>query len=119
MAACTLERLQAAVSRELDGRGNAVEKHRHRVPLGLLMLEQGWITRAQLRKALDAQRAASSGRLGEWLVQQHAVDEARVTRALGLQWSCPVLPLEAADAGSLTAVMPRYVTAFIEQQLSR
>ena len=111
---CTAARLRGAIYRELDGRGTiAREGHRHRIPLGLLMLEQGWITRAQLRKALDAQRAASSGRLGEWLVQQHAVDEPRVTRALGLQWSCPVLPLEAADAGSLTAVMPRlFVDAF-------
>ena len=69
----------------------AHETHHHRIPLGLLMLEQGWITRAQLREALDARRRP--GRAG-WvigLMQQHATDEAMVTRALALQWSCPVL----------------------------
>ncbi len=111
---CTAARLRGAVSRELDGRGAmAREGHRHRIPLGLLMLEQGWITQIQLRRALVAQRAAGSGRLGEWLVQQHAVDETKVTRALGVQWSCPVIPLEGADAGSLTTAMPRlFVDAF-------
>ena len=58
------------------------------------MLEQGWITAGQLRQALEAQRAAGAGRLGHWLVRQQGVSEQLVTRALGLQWSCPVLPLE-------------------------
>ena len=52
--------------------------------LGLVMLEQGWITQAQLRRALDAQKAAGTGRLGDWLIQQDAVAEDRITRALGL-----------------------------------
>ncbi len=34
------------------------------------MLEQGWITQRQLRAALEAQKAAGSGRLGHWLVRQ-------------------------------------------------
>jgi len=41
------------------------------------------------------------------------VSEQLVTRALGLQWSCPVLPLEYHDAQALTALMPRlFVEAF-------
>jgi hypothetical protein len=50
-----------AVRRELDGRGMPQESHRHRIPLGLVMLEQGWITSGQLRQALDAQKAAGAG----------------------------------------------------------
>jgi hypothetical protein len=112
--ACTAERVEAALRRELDGRGAAPESHRHRIPLGLVMLEQGWISTVQLRQALEAQKAAGgAGRLGQWLVRQQGVSEQLVTRALGLQWSCPVLPMEFHDAVSLTAVMPRlFVDAF-------
>jgi len=111
--ACTAERLQAAVSRELDGRGVAVETHRHRVPLGLLMLEQGWITQAQLRSALDGQRTNRAGRLGHWLMVREGVSEQLVTRALGLQWSCPVLPIEYHDPEGLSPLLPRlFIDAF-------
>jgi ribosomal protein L16/L10AE len=110
---CTAQRVQAAVRRELEGRGSAVENHRHRIPLGLVMLEQGWISSRQLRLALEAQRAAGGGRLGSWLVRQQGVSEQLVTRALGLQWSCPVLPLEFHDSEALTVLLPRlFVDAF-------
>jgi hypothetical protein len=111
--ACTEERLQAAVSREQDGRGAAVDKHRHRVPLGLLMLEQGWITQAQLRSALDGQRTNRAGRLGHWLMVREGVSEQLVTRALGLQWSCPVLPIDCHDPEGLSPLLPRlFIDAF-------
>ena len=112
-AACTAERLKAAVARELDGRGTAVEKHRHRIPLGLLMLEQGWITSSQLRGALQGQRDNGAGRLGHWLVAREGVSEQLVTRALGLQWSCPVLPLASHDPEGLAPLLPRlFLDAF-------
>jgi hypothetical protein len=112
-AACTQARLQAAVWREMDGAGCAETGHRHRIPLGLVMLEQGWITSGQLRQALDAQKGAGAGRLGHWLVRQQGVSEHLVTRALGLQWSCPVLPVQFHDAEALTALLPRlFVDAF-------
>jgi len=112
-AACTLARVEAAVRREMDGRAGPREGHRHRIPLGLVMLEQGWITAGQLRQALDAQKVAGGGRLGNWLVRQQGVSEQLVTRALGLQWSCPVLPVEFHDAEALTALVPRlFVDAF-------
>ena len=76
------------------------------------MLEQGWITAGQLRSALDAQRT-SGGRLGQWLVRREGVSESLVTRALSLQWSCPVLPLEFHDAQALAPLVPRlFVDAF-------
>jgi hypothetical protein len=77
------------------------------------MLEQGWVTPAQLRMALEAQRSSGSGRVGQWLMRQSGISEQLVTRALGLQWSCPVLPLEYHDPESLTAALPRlFVDAF-------
>ena len=110
---CTAARVEAAFDREMDGRGLSPESHRHRIPLGLVMLEQGWITSLQLRQALSAQKGSGSGRLGHWLVRQQGVSEQLVTRALGLQWSCPVLPLETHDAEGLTTIVPRlFVDAF-------
>lgn len=112
-AACTRARVAAAVRRELEGRGSALESHRHRIPLGLLMLEEGWISSGQLRRAVEAQKAAGGGRLGSWLVRQQGVSEHLVTRALGVQWSCPVLPLEFHDAEALAVLVPRlFVDAF-------
>jgi hypothetical protein len=66
-----------------------------------------------LRLALDAQKRAGAGRLGYWLVRQEGVSEQLVTRALGLQWSCPVLPMEFHDAEALAVLAPRlFVDAF-------
>jgi hypothetical protein len=111
--ACTRMRVTTAVRRELEGRVTTPEVHRHRIPLGLTMLEQGWITPVQLRSALEAQRAAGAGRVGHWLVHQQGVDEKLVTRALGLQWSCPVVNVEFHDSEALTALLPRlFIDAF-------
>jgi hypothetical protein len=105
---CMRAMVESALSRELDTCANAPESHPHRIPLGLAMLEQGWITRAQLREALDAQKAAGVGRLGGWLVRQRAASEELVTRALALQWSCPVLGLEFHQPEAMTTVLPRF-----------
>jgi hypothetical protein len=110
---CTEACVQWALRRELDGRTLANKMHRHRIPLGLVMLEQGWITHRQLREALEAQTAAGSGRLGDWLIQHRATDEATVTRALALQWSCPVLAVEMHHLVALTSAVPRlFLDAF-------
>jgi hypothetical protein len=111
--ACTEVRVESAIRRELDGRSWTSRDHRHRIPLGLVMLEQGWISSEQLRRALTAQRATGRGPLGWWLVQQKAASDLTVARALALQWSCPVLSADAAEASSLTAALPRlFVDAF-------
>jgi hypothetical protein len=112
-AACTEAHIAAAVARECEGREAIRQPHRHRVPIGLVLLEQGWITKDQLRRALDAQKAAGAGRVGQWLLEQSALEEERLTRAMGLQWSCPVLSIEHFDPTVLTGVMPRlFVDAF-------
>jgi hypothetical protein len=111
--ACVLERVEAALGREMDGRGSALEGHRHRIPLGLAMLEQGWITPEDLRTALVAQRTAGAGKLGWWLVRHESASEELVARALGLQWGCPVLGMEFHQPDGLTALVPRlFVDAF-------
>jgi hypothetical protein len=77
------------------------------------MLEQGWITSEQLRGALESQRSNRSVRLGQWLMVREGVSERLITRALGLQWSCPVLPLEFHDPEGLSPLLPRlFVDAF-------
>jgi hypothetical protein len=112
-AECTRALVAAAVRREFDGRGATGSAYRHRIPLGLVMLEQGWITSQQLRQALEAQKAAGAGRLGTWLVHQQGVSEHLVTRALAVQWSCPVFSLDGCGDEGLAALVPRlFVDAF-------
>jgi hypothetical protein len=66
----------------------------HRVPLGLLLLSKGVITGEDLKAALQAQRESGKGKIGEWLRRLGAATEVQVTAALGMQWGCPVFPLE-------------------------
>jgi hypothetical protein len=111
-AACTLARVDAALRRELEGRRNGALRyeplgHRHRVPLGLVLMEQGWITSNQLRAALEAQRNAGCDRVGQWLMRQSSISEERITRALSLQWSCPVLTVDSFDTGAMAVILPR------------
>ncbi|HEV2446042.1 MAG TPA: hypothetical protein VGS58_08975 [Candidatus Sulfopaludibacter sp.] len=99
--------------RELGGHAGAAEGYRHRIPLGLVMMEQGWITGEQLKLALESQRAAGGGgRLGDYLVRQ-GIGEHLVTRALSLQWSCPVLAADFHDSHALACLLPRlFVDAY-------
>jgi hypothetical protein len=106
---CILEMTRNAVRRELgDGtESTASTPHRHRVPLGLLMLAQGWITHPQLRKALEAQRESGTGRIGDWLQSECGVEPERVTRGLSMQWSCPVLTTEGFSPEAMALVAPK------------
>ena len=62
------------------------------------MLSQGFVREADLKAALHAQRDSGSGRVGEWLRHLGSVTELQVTRALGMQWSLPVFPLEKTQS---------------------
>lgn len=103
--ACTRARIDDLVRREQAG-AHSASAHRHRVPIGLVLLTQGWITHEQLKQALEAQRNGSGLRLGELLVANHGLDEARLTQALSLQWSCPVFSLEK-HSGPPVTILPR------------
>jgi hypothetical protein len=72
----------------------------HRIPLGLVLLSKKQITPEQLRTALDAQRSAGRGRIGEWLQELGFVNERQVTAALARQWSCPILSETSHFSGS-------------------
>ncbi len=112
-AGCTERRMEAAVRREMEGRSPETRLYQHRIPLGLLMLEQRWIDAGQLRRALEAQRRSGEGRLGSWLVRQEGVSEHLVARALGLQWSCPVVSLPFHDREAMASTLPRlFLDAF-------
>jgi hypothetical protein len=107
---CVLAMTRAAVQREIgDGTESAAAApHRHRVPLGLLMLAQGWITHPQLRKALEAQRVNGTGRIGDWLQSECGVEPEQVTRGLSMQWSCPVLTTEGSSPEAMALVAPKF-----------
>ena len=72
----------------------------HRVPLGLLLLSRQQLTVEQLRAALQAQRTAGRGRIGEWLQTFGFASEQQVTAALARQWSCPVLRVHSYSPSS-------------------
>src|SRR4029077_16970583 len=61
-----------------------------RCPLGLLMVARGKLTFAEVRAALEAQRRARYGKIGEWIEKLGFATEQEVTTALALQWGCPV-----------------------------
>jgi hypothetical protein len=111
---CLLAVVQAAIAREAgDGRRDAVRvQHQHRVPLGLIMLGQGWITHPQLQRALQAQKAEGSGRIGDWLVSECGLESEAVTRGLSVQWGCPVLTTEGFSPTAMAMVVPKL---FIEK----
>ncbi len=111
-AECMGEMVAAAVRREMDCGGFAL--HAHRLPMGLMLLEQGRISAEQLREALGEQRRAfgedgETRRLGEWLVERGVLEEAALTRALSAQWNCPVLTLDAFHPEETAGALPRFL----------
>lgn len=104
--ACTRTRIEHLLGRE-HAEAHPPSVHRHRVPIGLVLLNQGWATHEQIKDGLEAQRNGSRLRLGEWLVANCCLDQARLTQALGLQWSCPVFSLKRHQGGLPVTVVPR------------
>jgi hypothetical protein len=73
------------------GRTGGLVPARHRIPLGLLLVSRDELSGDKLRTALEAQRAAGHGRIGEWLQALGFASEPQITAAMARQWSCPVL----------------------------
>jgi hypothetical protein len=107
--ACIDSMIKAAIVREGSaGRLSlAAAPHRHRIPLGLILLAQGWITHPQLQQALEAQRRQGDGRIGDWLVAECGLGSECVTRGLSVQWNCPVLTTDGFSAQTMALVLPR------------
>jgi hypothetical protein len=110
---CIRAMVEAAVRREssvVESRAalRAGEgQHRHRVPLGLVLLAQGWITHPQLQHALTMQRQAGRGRIGRWLIDEFGIKEEWITQGLSAQWNCPVLATTGFDPAAMALVLPR------------
>jgi hypothetical protein len=111
---CVLAMARDAVRREFgDGDVSAsLNPHRHRVPLGLLMLAQGWITHLQLQRALAAQRENGTGRIGDWLMSECGIEAEQVVRGLSMQWGCPMLTTERFSPEAMALVLPK---VFVER----
>jgi len=62
----------------------------NRIPLGLLMVARGKLSYIEVRAALEAQRRARYGKIGEWIEKLGFATEQEVTSALALQWGCPL-----------------------------
>lgn len=105
---CLQAMVEAALRRQADDVDGAESRgaHRHRVPLGLILLQQGWITKVQLERALYCQRSAGTGLIGRWLTEECGLDPDYVTRGLGLQWSCPVLRADDFEAPAMALLAP-------------
>jgi hypothetical protein len=54
------------------------------------MVARGKLSFIEVRAALDAQRGAGYGKIGEWIEKLGFASEQEVTTALALQWGCPV-----------------------------
>jgi hypothetical protein len=54
------------------------------------MVARGKISFLEVRAALEAQRRARYGKIGEWIEKLGFASEQDVTTALALQWGCPV-----------------------------
>jgi hypothetical protein len=86
----------------------------HRVPLGLLLLSRQQLSPAQLRTALELQRARGQGRIGDWLLHLGFASEGQITAALARQWACPVLRTSPAawGAAGLVPIPARLLESF-------
>jgi hypothetical protein len=110
---CMAERVRSAVRRE-SAMGDAAP-YRHRIPLGLLLVDQGQITPEQLQEAglhrePGGATAADSLRLGRWLVDSGILSETALARALSAQWNCPVFS-GAFRPRDVASALPRFLSA--------
>lgn len=112
---CMGELVAAALRRETDSSGALPQVYPHRMPMGLMLVEQGRLSAEQLRAALDGQqrtRAATGEqiRLGAWLAQSGVLSEPVLAHALSAQWSCPVFRLDRCHPAEVAAALPRFLS---------
>jgi hypothetical protein len=94
------ERAAEREFRQLSAQRFETSRRAYRMPLGLILLSRGVIDRAQLSLALESQRSAGHGRIGEWLQKLGCASEQEITKALSVQWGCPVLRSGGAQLAS-------------------
>jgi Type II secretion system (T2SS), protein E, N-terminal domain len=94
---CTAECLNDQLIAQIRGLLAGSERERirhHRIPLGLLLVNNGTISPQQLREALHHQSLSDGEKLGYVLCQMGLVAREELTAALAHQWGCPVYPLD-------------------------
>jgi hypothetical protein len=100
---CLEQHIANAIRRE-SPRGPS-RSHRHRVPLGLVLLSTGAVTRADLRRALTKQ-LHSQERIGDVLRRECGLTDMQVAEALALQWGCGVETAASAHIESMASIAP-------------
>lgn len=78
----------------------------------MLLLSRQQLTAEQLRIALETQRVAGRGRIGDWIQSLGFANEMQVTAALARQWSCPLL--RANSSLTLTLSAPHIPPTLLE-----
>lgn len=104
---CTRALLNRFIRREGEARSLSATGHRHRIPIGLVLVEKGWIGHEHLKRGLEAQKSENAGRIGEWLVRHCGLEEHQLTKALSIQWNCPVFSLDGLPTLSVVSALPR------------
>lgn len=112
-AECLRAMVEAAIGRERHGDGPGAE-WTHRIPLGLMLLEQGRISEEQLRQASQSRQSAvdADGEamgLEEWLLNSGLLTEAALTRAISAQWNCPVFSLPENRTVEMASPIPPFL----------
>ena len=90
-AECTEVIATEAVKRSIDDWQQGTAHRELLMPLGLVLLSRGWITRDELNAALEAQRRQGSGKIGEWLCRLSALSQTSLAKGLAAQWNCTAL----------------------------
>ena len=108
-AACMEQILADTIRAQIESWEPLPAERALRMPLGLILLSRGWITHRELQEALAAQRRAGSGSIGEWLSRLHGVSEETIAKALGIQWSCAVLPHGMPGVEFTPSLMPAFL----------
>lgn len=101
---CLQARVASFVRRGLP-RHSLPQEHQHRVPLGLLLLSQSFITQEQLRFARN--HAEYTGeRIGTVLVQHCGLSEQRLVQGLAAQWGCTAWDIKGSIPHGMACVAP-------------
>jgi hypothetical protein len=108
-ARCIRTLVARAIRREMVDESIPADEgaHRHRMTLGLILLERGWISVDQLAQARELQQHGNSEQIGRWLIAKCGVDKGHVARALAMQWGCPAITLDGFDANAMALIAPR------------
>ncbi len=70
----------------------ALREHRIKIPIGRLLIELGYVNRAQLRVALELQKTSENNeRVGEILVRKRIITENQLSQVYAVQLGCDLI----------------------------